>query len=309
MKKSFLKISLVALTIGLLLPSSISVFGQDTGNNGTNTIIDYGWQLVIDGAVAHPLSLSIPDIASMPKTKVNAELWCEGLLIDDGDWGGVLISTLLEQAEISPDATNLEFHASDGYRINVSTTAANSLIVAYELDGQPLTEMLRLVLPDYPGYYWISSITKISVTMSTDYNVFIPPTNGGPITTPIPAPTMSPKPTSSPSPVTTQQPTSTPQPSQTPILNVTATPSTSPSPATTEPSTPSSMQTTSPVPTENQPTSSPTAPQLGAQQTEPGLISESSSPFKYENLAVVAAIVIAVFVLVIFLRRKNSKTA
>ncbi len=291
-----------ALAFGLLLSGSLGAFGQAAST--TPTISDNGWRLTIDGAVTRPLNLSLTDLAAMPKTEVYGALYCLGAIVSSGNWGGVLLSDLIQLADISPSVTNLEFHAEDGYAINVSEAAAPGLIVAYELNGQPLTETLRLVLPDYPGNYWISMITKITATMSTNYNIQPPAPGGGPIGTANPAPSMSPQPTNTPASNPTQEPLSTPYPSQTPVSNVTAPPQTSTAPT----SSPSSQPTTSPTPTENQSTSSPAASPLGEQQTEPGYSSSTGSPANngYWVLVGVIAVMVAVGS-VVFLHGKNSK--
>lgn len=323
MKNVFLKIFLIVLFFSLLQPNSLMVFGQVTSSSSVPAMVDSGWRLVIDGAVAYPLNLFIPDIFAMPKTTVKAALYCEGLLIDEGEWGGVLLSVLLEQAEISPDATSLEFHAADQYRINVSRDGSDELIVAYELNGQLLPETLRLILPEHPGFYWISMIEQISVTMSTDFNVELPPSTI-PITTPtsmpstspsptnsptlIPtqAPTPTPEPTITPTPFSTQQPTLTPQPSQTQPPDLTPSPTMSPSQSISPTPIPSSQPTFSLFPTQNQSTASPADSPLESQQTETAPITEAGSPMNYEYLALFGTLVVGILGSVIAVRKKNA---
>jgi len=161
------------MVTGLLLTSTVSVFGQVTSTSGPITLGNPSWRLAIDGSVNNPLDLSLSDLAAMPQSQVYGSIYCEGELVSQGNWGGVQVSYLLNEAGLGPQSSCLEFHASDGYAINVSVEAAlqQGMIIAYEKDGQPLGEVLRLILPSLSGNYWICEITEITLTGSTDYNI------------------------------------------------------------------------------------------------------------------------------------------
>jgi hypothetical protein len=113
------------------------------------------------------LTLSYEQLTAMPKTIVNADLYCYGAIVTSGNWGGVQVSYLLSQAKATPEVGSITLTASDGYRASLPIVIAldSNTIIAYEKDGQPLTEGLRLVLPDVNGNSWIAMITTI--TMST----------------------------------------------------------------------------------------------------------------------------------------------
>lgn len=110
--------------------------------------------------------LTYDQLAVMPISTVNAELDCAGTLIAEGNWTGVKLSLVLEEAGVKPDAQTLEFHASDRYTftINYLTATRDDVIIAYELNGARIPEGLRLVLPNAPGYQWISKITDFVVS-------------------------------------------------------------------------------------------------------------------------------------------------
>ena len=144
----------------------------------------------------------------MPKTVVYAELYCDGALATYGNWSGVLISYLLTQAQATPEVASIQFVASDGYKVSIPISLAMQpqIIIAYEKDGQPLTEGLRLIIPGANGASWIALIT--SITMSTsgadnpeDVSVGTPKSND--------LPTQSPPTQTS----TTKQETPQPKPS------------------------------------------------------------------------------------------------
>jgi len=125
-------------------------------------------RLVVDGSVKHPLNLTIDEIAAMPKTTVNARLYCVGTpdrLLDNGNWTGVRLAFLLENAGLSPDAIKVAFYAEDGYITDLTVTEAEqeNIILAYEKDGKPLPENLRVVVPGKWGYKWISQVNHIEL--------------------------------------------------------------------------------------------------------------------------------------------------
>jgi DMSO/TMAO reductase YedYZ molybdopterin-dependent catalytic subunit len=129
---------------------------------------DPGWTLVLDGLVRTPLNLTLDDLSAMPRTTENVELYCVDyptVPVEKGEWTGVRLGLLLEQAGVSPEAVKIAFYADDDYStdLTVATAMREDVIVAYERDGVPLDEKLRLVLPGKWGYKWISRLTHIEL--------------------------------------------------------------------------------------------------------------------------------------------------
>jgi DMSO/TMAO reductase YedYZ molybdopterin-dependent catalytic subunit len=148
-------IAIVALSILLLAPKGAMFENSEL-------------RLVVDGFVQHPLNLTLDEIAAMPRTTVNANLYCVGApdrLVDNGNWTGVRLAYLLENAGLSPDAIKVAFYAKDGYTTDLTVTEAEqgNIILAYEKDGKPLPENLRLVVPGRWGYKWISQVNRIEL--------------------------------------------------------------------------------------------------------------------------------------------------
>ncbi|MCW4004079.1 MAG: molybdopterin-dependent oxidoreductase [Candidatus Bathyarchaeota archaeon] len=110
-----------------------------------------------------------PDyLLTLPKTTVYAELYCYGNLVTDGYWGGVKLTDLISQAGgLDENVDSIYFEAQDGYKVHIpiKTAVREDVLVAYEKDGAPLPEGLRLVIPNANGNLWIALIT--SMTMST----------------------------------------------------------------------------------------------------------------------------------------------
>jgi DMSO/TMAO reductase YedYZ molybdopterin-dependent catalytic subunit len=72
---------------------------------------------------------------------------------------------MLEKAGVLPEAVKVAFHADDGFAtdLTVVTAMRQDVILAYERDGEPLPETLRLVVPGKWGYKWIRGVTHIEL--------------------------------------------------------------------------------------------------------------------------------------------------
>ena len=133
---------------------------------------DSGWRLIVDGFVQRPLNLTLNKIRAMPKTIVYAELYCVGaptIVQAKGNWSGVTLGYILEQAGVEQAAIKVLFYADDGFTtdLDIATAMRSDIVVAYERDGETLDETLRLVVPGKWGYKWIREITRIELV---DYN-------------------------------------------------------------------------------------------------------------------------------------------
>jgi DMSO/TMAO reductase YedYZ molybdopterin-dependent catalytic subunit len=125
-------------------------------------------RLLIHGLVQSPLNLTIEEIQAMPKTVVNEKLVCvdfPGAPIANGNWTGVQLAYLLQQAKVNKTAIKVAFYADDGYTTDLTVQDAmnGNIIIAYELNGKPLAEGLRLVVPSRWGYKWISHLAIIEL--------------------------------------------------------------------------------------------------------------------------------------------------
>jgi DMSO/TMAO reductase YedYZ molybdopterin-dependent catalytic subunit len=135
--------------------------------NSATADIEADWQLTVTGLVENPLNLNWTEIAAMPKSTVNAAIICVDFpsnIVAQGNWTGIKLRTLLEEAKPSADAIKVGFHAADGYSTDlpVETAMRDDVILAYEKDGEPLND-LRLVVPSKWGYKWISQLTRIEL--------------------------------------------------------------------------------------------------------------------------------------------------
>jgi DMSO/TMAO reductase YedYZ molybdopterin-dependent catalytic subunit len=160
MKKKNIALTLIATIIGLLLLTSVSSAQSDNEPN-----------LVITNLSGTSYVFTYTQLFAMPKTIVNADLYCDGVLVTYGNWSGVLLSYLLTQTQASPEVVSIYFVASDGYSVAIPIDLAIQphIIIAYEKDGQPLAEGLRLIIPDANGASWIAKITSIAMSTSEAY--------------------------------------------------------------------------------------------------------------------------------------------
>ena len=164
MKKTSAAIA-ITITIVLIIISLAYAFNSLANNATDNT--DADWQLTVTGLVANPLNLSWTEIAAMPRSTVNAAIICVDFpthIVEQGNWTGVKLRTLLEEATPSADAIKVAFYAADGYSTDlaIETATRDDIILAYEKDGEPLNN-LRLVVPGKWGYKWISQLTHIEL--------------------------------------------------------------------------------------------------------------------------------------------------
>jgi len=219
-KKKIVPALLLVFTLGfILLGSTITVRASSE------------WTLRIDGAVSNPTVLTLSEIMAQPKTTVYGEIFCYGAFVGGGNWTGVSLSFLLDKVGPDWSAMSLGFQAVDGYAREISITEAmgEDVILAYEVNGQPLPETLRLVLPGANGDLWVSMVNQIIVGENPAGTIYTSPWTGfNPRVlqpSPVPQQSPSPQPTSTsqtsptPRPQQTQQPSQAPLPTSSPTTN------------------------------------------------------------------------------------------
>jgi DMSO/TMAO reductase YedYZ molybdopterin-dependent catalytic subunit len=201
----------ILLTLLLAITLASVIFGATIPAKASSE-----WTLRIDGAVSNPIALTMSELIAQPKRFVYGEIYCYGAFVTAGNWTGVSLTALLDRVEPDIGAMSVRFSASDGYTRDISMADAmrDDVVIAYEMNGQPLAETLRLVLPGANGDRWVSKVNQITVStnlasymQSSSYTDFNPQTLGR-------APPRLPSP--APKPTTTPQPSPTPQPQQTP---------------------------------------------------------------------------------------------
>jgi sulfite oxidase len=155
------------------------------------------YRLEVSGLVGRPLRLSLEEIRDLPKTETTATIYCAGNrraelmekspipgkvawetgAAGNARWGGVLLRHVLERAGIGERARHVAFTGLDrdvesgtgepfGGSVSVEKATADDVLLAYEMNGEPLAPEhgfpLRVVVGGYVGarsVKWLSGIT------------------------------------------------------------------------------------------------------------------------------------------------------
>ena len=158
MKNKLLQTCLFLTLFGLLLITPIGRVSASTE-----------WNLQVTNITYTTVNYTYHQLLAMPESTVSAAEYCYGYPVTSGNWGGVSLSYLLQQVGVDPAVSSVDFQAQDGYTVSIPLLDAMqpNVIIAYEIDGTPLPETLRLVIPGENGNMWIAMITSITMSTST----------------------------------------------------------------------------------------------------------------------------------------------
>jgi DMSO/TMAO reductase YedYZ molybdopterin-dependent catalytic subunit len=156
------------------------------GHLGIARVTAADWSLRIDGLVGDVLQIDLPQLRGLPSVTVTAVLECFGNPLEptipvrraaNVGWRGVPVRALLDAAGVRPGASTvwargLDFGQFDGtdcacYLKDLPlATVAERGIIAYEMNGEPLTSEhgfpARLFVPGYFGtnnVKWLAALT------------------------------------------------------------------------------------------------------------------------------------------------------
>jgi DMSO/TMAO reductase YedYZ molybdopterin-dependent catalytic subunit len=143
---------------------------EDLGVTGIAPEVDIeNYHLTIDGMVESSLSLSYSDVMEYPAVSQVVILVCPDAFVDNAEWTGVPVSTLLNEAGVKPEANKVAFYSIDGYQrtLPIKDVLQDGVFLAYKVNGQilPLEHgyPLRLVVKDMNGDNWIKWVDHIEV--------------------------------------------------------------------------------------------------------------------------------------------------
>jgi DMSO/TMAO reductase YedYZ molybdopterin-dependent catalytic subunit len=135
------------------------------------------WRLEVSGLVKKPLSLTLEDLAGLPRTTHKVDHFCVEGWNARAEWSGVRVSELARLARPMPDAGYVDFQSFDrAYHESwdIDTAVHPQTLVAIGMDGQMLGPghgaPARVHSPLKLGYKNTKYLTKI---------VFLPAKNGG----------------------------------------------------------------------------------------------------------------------------------
>lgn len=128
------------------------------------------WTLSVSGAVERPLALTYGELAEMPQTELE-DLLMQRTYGEDtvGDWSGVALDALLEQAGAAEGWVSITALAADGYAIEISRAELEGAIVALQEQGEWIAKAdpehgpIRLVCPLTPADRWVFQLNELQV--------------------------------------------------------------------------------------------------------------------------------------------------
>jgi len=162
------KITLIAIVI--IVAITVPVYFYMRQNAGTEGSIR------IKGAVSNPGNFTYSQLKAFSPVTVQVTLTSSSHAADNGvfNYTGVPLKVLLEQAQISANATSVYVQAIDGYgtTIPIQDAMDQNTILAYAKDGSPLTDLknggegpVRLIIGnDQYAQRWIKNVASIEIT-------------------------------------------------------------------------------------------------------------------------------------------------
>ena len=140
-----------------------------TGAAPEVNIDDY--RLVVDGLVETPLSRTYEVILDYPSVTEVVLLVCPGFFTDNAEWTGVPVTTILAEAGIKPEASEVTFHAlGSEYKVvlPLNVVQQDGVFLAHTVNGLVLPANhgypLRLVVKGNYGYDWIKWVKRIEIS-------------------------------------------------------------------------------------------------------------------------------------------------
>jgi len=130
------------------------------------------WRLMVDGLVAHPLSLSLAELKNFPPRTQITHQACEEGWSFIAEWSGVPLSFLLNLAGVSARAKYVVFFPFDQSwdSLDMADAWHPQTLLAYGMNGgempTPHGAPLRLRVPRQLGYKSIKYLSRITVTDS-----------------------------------------------------------------------------------------------------------------------------------------------
>ena len=140
------------------------------------------WALTIDGLVQRVQVLTMQALNDFPQYSIALYAACNHHAPIQNTvqrWSGVLLQTLLTQADVLPDATQLRFYALDGYRVVLPLKAvADDMLLALTLNDVMLSAdegfPTRVIHPQMSLHQqprWLTRIEVITAALSTDIEI------------------------------------------------------------------------------------------------------------------------------------------
>lgn len=159
------------------------------------------FRLAVRGHVGQPLSLTLPDLLTMPRVELAAVNQCSGNsrglfeprvagaqwfngAMGNAKWTGVRLRDVLDKAGVKPGAVSVRFHGLDDALVDGAPKFMKSLaidhardgevMIAYQMNGDQLPLLngfpLRLIVPGWYSTYWVKMLSDIEVLDAPDHS-------------------------------------------------------------------------------------------------------------------------------------------
>jgi DMSO/TMAO reductase YedYZ molybdopterin-dependent catalytic subunit len=155
--------------------SSITDF-RENSIKGPQYIDIESYRLKVNGLVENPQEYSFDEVINGHQnyekvvTLSCVDGWSVTIL-----WEGVLVRDVIEEAQVSPDAQVIIFHAYDGYTtaLPIDYIMDQEIMMAHKMNGVFLPyergAPFQLVAESKWGYKWIKWVTEIELSDDVDY--------------------------------------------------------------------------------------------------------------------------------------------
>jgi sulfoxide reductase catalytic subunit YedY len=127
------------------------------------------YRLNINGLVETEIALDYHMLLSYDTVTKVVLLICPDFFVDNAEWTGVPVTTLLAEAGIKPEASELVFDAADGYQriLPLEEIERSGVFLAHTVNGQVLPREhgfpLRLIVPGKYGSEWVKWVEHIEI--------------------------------------------------------------------------------------------------------------------------------------------------
>ncbi len=128
------------------------------------------FRLTIDGAVANPLNLSLPELSNLTSQSMVIRHVCVEGWAAIVQWAGVPLRDLVKLAQPASAVKYVYIQSADGYyeSWDIASLVHPQTILAYEMNGQPIPPgngaPLRLASPIKLGYKLSKWVTRLTFT-------------------------------------------------------------------------------------------------------------------------------------------------